>query len=34
MEKCGFRFERDITHAGRPHVLYRITAEEFAAAHA
>jgi RimJ/RimL family protein N-acetyltransferase len=34
MEKCGFRFERDITHAGLPHVLYRITAEEFAAAHA
>ena len=24
MEKLGFRFERDIVHAGLPHVLYRI----------
>ncbi len=31
MEKCGMRFERDITHAGLPHVLYRITSAEFAA---
>ncbi len=23
MEKTGFRFERDIVHAGLPHVLYR-----------
>ncbi len=23
MEKIGFRFERDIVHAGLPHVLYR-----------
>jgi [ribosomal protein S5]-alanine N-acetyltransferase len=23
MEACGFRYERDITHAGLPHVLYR-----------
>ncbi len=23
MEKTGFRYERDIEHAGRPHVLYR-----------
>lgn len=31
MEKCGMRFERDLTHAGLPHVLYRITAAQFAA---
>ncbi|MFZ1888691.1 MAG: GNAT family N-acetyltransferase [Candidatus Binataceae bacterium] len=31
MEKCGMRFERDMTHAGLPHVLYRITSAEFAA---
>ncbi|MHB8381023.1 MAG: GNAT family N-acetyltransferase [Candidatus Binataceae bacterium] len=31
MEKCGMRFEREMTHAGLPHVLYRITAAEFAA---
>ena len=24
MEKLGFRFERDIIHAGLPHVLYRL----------
>jgi RimJ/RimL family protein N-acetyltransferase len=24
MEKCGFLYERDIVHAGLPHVLYRI----------
>jgi ribosomal-protein-alanine N-acetyltransferase len=24
MEKVGFRFERDIVHAGLPHVLYRL----------
>jgi [ribosomal protein S5]-alanine N-acetyltransferase len=23
MEKAGFRFERDVVHAGLPHVLYR-----------
>ena len=23
MEKAGFRYERDIVHAGLPHVLYR-----------
>jgi hypothetical protein len=23
MEKAGFRFERDLMHAGLPHVLYR-----------
>jgi RimJ/RimL family protein N-acetyltransferase len=23
MEKAGFEYERDIVHAGRPHVLYR-----------
>ena len=25
MEKAGFEYERDITHAGLPHVLYRTT---------
>ena len=25
MEKCGFHYERDIEHAGLPHVLYRLT---------
>jgi [ribosomal protein S5]-alanine N-acetyltransferase len=24
MEACGFRYVRDITHAGLPHVLYRL----------
>ena len=27
MEKVGFRYERDIQHAGLPHVLYRRTSE-------
>ncbi len=31
METCGMRFERNIIHAGLPHVLYRITSKEFAA---
>jgi RimJ/RimL family protein N-acetyltransferase len=26
MEKAGFTYERDVAHAGMPHVLYRITA--------
>ncbi len=26
MEKAGFEYERDITHAGLPHVFYRLTA--------
>ena len=26
MEKAGFTYERDILHAGLPHVLYRLTA--------
>jgi len=26
MEKAGFTYERDIVHAGLPHVLYRLTA--------
>jgi RimJ/RimL family protein N-acetyltransferase len=25
MERCGMRYERDIIHAGLPHVLYRIS---------
>lgn len=29
MEKVGMRYERDITHAELPHVLFRITAEEW-----
>src|SRR5438270_7571491 len=28
MEKTGFVFERDIVHAGLPHVLYRRRAED------
>lgn len=27
MEKAGFRYERDIVHAGLPHVFYRLTAD-------
>jgi RimJ/RimL family protein N-acetyltransferase len=30
MEKVGFRYERDIEHAGLPHVLYRLRREEWA----
>jgi [ribosomal protein S5]-alanine N-acetyltransferase len=26
MEKAGFTYEREVMHAGLPHVLYRITA--------
>ncbi|HLL56048.1 MAG TPA: GNAT family N-acetyltransferase [Myxococcaceae bacterium] len=29
MEKQGFRYEKDITHAGLVHVLYRLTAAEW-----
>src|SRR5918997_4142162 len=29
MEKAGFEYERDVAHAGLPHVLYRITAPEW-----
>ena len=29
MEKVGFEYERDIVHAGLPHVFYRITASEW-----
>lgn len=29
MEKVGMRYERDITHAGLPHVLFRLTAGEW-----
>jgi [ribosomal protein S5]-alanine N-acetyltransferase len=25
MEKVGFEYERDVVHAGQPHVLYRLT---------
>jgi [ribosomal protein S5]-alanine N-acetyltransferase len=29
MEKVGFEYERDVIHAGLPHVLYRMTALEW-----
>jgi ribosomal-protein-alanine N-acetyltransferase len=29
MKKAGFEYERDVVHAGLPHVLYRITAPEW-----
>jgi len=29
MEKCGFHYERDIEHAGLPHVLYRLASPQF-----
>ena len=29
MEKTGFVFEREFQHVGRPHVLYRMTRQEF-----
>lgn len=32
MEKRGFAYEGDIVHAGLPHVLYRLTAEQWRAA--
>jgi [ribosomal protein S5]-alanine N-acetyltransferase len=28
MEKVGFEYERDVVHAGSPHVLYRINAPD------
>jgi [ribosomal protein S5]-alanine N-acetyltransferase len=31
MEKAGFSYERDIFHVGLPHVLYRLTADEWRA---
>jgi ribosomal-protein-alanine N-acetyltransferase len=30
MEHCGFTYNRDITHANLPHVLYILTAHDFA----
>jgi hypothetical protein len=29
MEKVGCKFERHIVHAGLPHVLYRITRQDY-----
>ena len=29
MDKVGFKFERDIVHAGLPHVLYRLAHEDY-----
>ncbi len=34
MEKAGFEYEREIVHAGLPHVLYRLTAGEWRSARA
>ena len=34
MEKAGFQYERDIVHAGLPHVLYRLTAARWRAGRA
>lgn len=34
MEKLGLRYERDIVHAGLPHVLYRIRRDDYHAGHA
>ncbi len=34
MEKAGFTYEREIVHAGLPHVLYRLTAGEWRRAQA
>jgi len=31
MEHCGFKYQRDIVHAGLPHVLYALEARDFAA---
>jgi ribosomal-protein-alanine N-acetyltransferase len=31
MENCGFTYQRDIVHAGLPHVLYILEARDFAA---
>ena len=30
MENCGFKYQRDITHANLPHVLYILEARDFA----
>jgi ribosomal-protein-alanine N-acetyltransferase len=32
MEKCGFRHQRDIVHAGLPHVLYTLSEQDLAVA--
>ena len=32
LQKLKFRYEKDIVHADRRHVLYRLTSEEFSAA--
>ena len=32
VEKAGFRYERQVTHAGGPHLLYRLTAPAWHAA--
>jgi RimJ/RimL family protein N-acetyltransferase len=31
MEKAGFRYERDVEHAGLPHVLYRLRRNDWEA---
>jgi RimJ/RimL family protein N-acetyltransferase len=31
MERCGFTYQRDIIHAGLPHVLYHLDSSDYAA---
>ena len=31
MEKAGMRYEKDVLHAGQPHVLYRVAADRWRA---
>jgi [ribosomal protein S5]-alanine N-acetyltransferase len=31
MERCGFIYQRDIVHAGLPHVLYHLDSRDYAA---
>ena len=31
MEHCGFTYQRDIVHAGLPHVLYQLDSSDYAA---
>lgn len=33
MEKLGFRYDADVAHAGLPHVLYRLTREDWERRH-
>jgi RimJ/RimL family protein N-acetyltransferase len=31
MEHCGFTYQRDIVHAGLPHVLYQLESSDYRA---